>query len=215
MAMRAVAKSGGAAFSRSACLKLGLAICLTLPPPIKASQGDYLTEDEAARIRDIQALIPRTQEYLAVAEARVTEIGRRMGKVYDIKAPGRKEKKPKKEKGRDASRAEPENPLIFYSLSDLVNAISQSLRATMTNIDERFQYRRAEPKDLESSLKSLDEFTTQDFSLLDDLEEKARNDQDVVLWGTVRNLRQELERARDGTKEGLRILEGSQKEIKR
>src|SRR2546425_984795 len=71
---------------------------LFLMSSILAQQGDYLTEEEAIRIKEAQELYPRTREYLRVAAARVAEISRRTGKTYDVKVPEEKEKKPKKEK---------------------------------------------------------------------------------------------------------------------
>lgn len=199
---------------RAAALHLRVAvaiICTLLLIPSIRAQGDDLTEEEANRVREAQELFPRTREYLTIAAARVTEIGRRTGKTYEIKVPGQKEKTPKKSKkgkGGKSSETEPENPLIFYSLPDLVHAISQSLRAVMTNVDERFQYKRAQPKEIARSLQLLQDFTSQNFSLLNDLEQKARQEEDELLYRAVRNVREDLERAQDGAREGLRVLQG-------
>lgn len=185
---------------------------------IAALAGDYLTEDEAARIREAQDLFPRTREYLRVAATRVAEVGRRMGRKYDVKVPEEKEKKSKKDKKRKHSGSavvEEENPLLFYQLPDVVNGISQSLGAIMTNLDERFKLKRAEPTEIAKSLKLLQTFTSQDFSLLDDLEEKARKDEDEKLYRAAKNVRAELERARDGARQGLSVLQAPEGESKK
>ncbi len=190
---------------------------LFLTSAIVAQLGDYLSEEEAIRIRDAQELYPRTKEYLRVAAARVAEISRRTGKAYDVKVPEEKEKKPKKEKKRKASEAqpEPENPLLFYQLPDVVNGISQSLRAIMTNVDEKYRLKRTEPTEILKSLKLLQTFISQDFSVLDDLEEKARNDEAENLYRAVKNAKENLERARDGAKEALTVLQGSPDDSKK
>ena len=190
---------------------------LFLMSSILAQQGDYLTEEEAIRIKEAQELYPRTREYLRVAAARVAEISRRTGKTYDVKVPEEKEKKPKKEKRRKDSEApaEPENPLLFYQLPDVVSGISQSLRAIMTNVDEKYRQKRTEPAEIVRSLKLLQAFISQDFSVLDNLEEKARSDEDVNLYRAVKNAKENLEKARDGAKEGLTALQGPQDERKK
>ncbi|HEV8132080.1 MAG TPA: hypothetical protein VGQ81_12565 [Acidobacteriota bacterium] len=179
--------------------------------PVSAVQfGDYLTEDEAARIREAQELYPRTKEYLHVVAARAAEIARRSGKAYEVKVPEEKEKKPKKIKKRkdgESAPTEPENPLLFYQLPDIVNGISQSLKSIMINVDEKYKQKRSEPVEIVKALKLLQTFTAQDFQFLDDLEEKARNDQDEKLYRAVKNARDSLERARDGAKDGLAVLE--------
>lgn len=184
---------------------------------VLAQLGDYLTEEEATRIRDAQELYPRTKEYLHIAATRVVEISRRTGKAYEIKVPEEKEKKPKKEKkGKDSGTSPgPENPLLFYQLPDVVNGISQSLRSIMTNVDEKYRLKRTESAEIVKSLKLLQTFISQDFSVLDDLEEKARRDEDENLYRAVKNAKENLERARDGAKEALTVLHGPQEDSKK
>jgi len=188
-----------------------LGLLLLSPSPVKA-QSDFLTEDESARLRDAQDLLPRTEAYAAIAANRFAEIGRRMGKNYDIKVPGPKqkdkEKKPKKSKKGKAEKTseEPENPLGFFQISDLLLAVSQSLQAVMSNVDERFQYKRAAPDEIIKSLELLQEFVSQKFTVLDDLEQKAKREEDALTGKAIAILRDDIEHAQDGAKEGLRVL---------
>ncbi|HEY2932449.1 MAG TPA: hypothetical protein VGK99_11955 [Acidobacteriota bacterium] len=197
---------------------LGLWVAFgALASPSHAQRGDYLTEGEADRIREAQELLPRTREYLRIATDRIREIGRRSGKEYDIKVPEDKEKKrgmPRwlekrisKEPKTKAEPKEPENPLEFHTLPNLVNGISQSLGAIMTNIDERVQYKRSDPKEILKSLQVLETYTAQDFGVLHDLKENAQKDKDIDLYKAVRRAEENLERARDGAKAGLKELQ--------
>ena len=200
-------------------------LLLAVTSAFVAGQGDFLTEQEAIKIQEAQELLPRTEQYLGFAAARSAEIGRRTGKTYAISVPGvkakesRKDKnkeKKEKEKAAEAKNGRPgdpgqsgaENPLLFFQLSDLVRGMSQSLRAVMTNVDERFEYKRSDPKEIVQSLKLLHDFVSQDFaSLCRDLEQRSLQ-KDPELYKAVRDLREEVERAANGAKKGLTVLGG-------
>ena len=190
-----------------------VAVLVMLARPGGAA-GDYLTVAEADRIREAQELFPRTVEYLSITTSRVQEIGRRLGNKYEIRIPGQKERKPKKAAKKPRSPGEPgeeENPLLFFSLPDLVRGMSQSLRAIMTNIDERFQFKRESPRELVRALQLLKEFSEQSFLVLDHLDDKAHRDQDEGLLKAVDACREDLAQALEGAKQGLDVLQGSQK----
>ena len=117
-----------------------------------------------------------------------------------------KKGKEKKEQKEGPDQPQEENPLLFFQLSDLVRGISQSVRAVMTNVDERFEYKRTDPAEIVQALQLLQEFTSQNFpSLCKDLEERSLG-ADLELYKAIGDLREDLERAGNGAKQGLAAL---------
>ena len=182
--------------------------CASLAISLQAAR-DYLTPDEVDRIREAQTIFPRTREYLLMATSRIQEVGRRLGKAYETKIPGekeKKEKKPKKDEKSLSSAAEPENPLLFSSLPDLAGGVSQCLQAIMTNIDERFQLKRDPPEEIAKATLLLKDYLEQSLPFLQDLQDKAEKESDERLARAVALLQEDLEQALQGAKQGLAVL---------
>jgi hypothetical protein len=148
-----------------------------------AITGDQFTEKEYEKIRDNQDLGRRVDVFLAIAEARLNEIRRRMN-------------------NEEWTEKEP-NPLEFYTYEQMIHAYERALNSMMINIDEKATHKLATPKQIKKSLEKLNqkimEFTPQ----LAPIKELAEKNRDEILYREILEAEKTSEIARKGSLYGL------------
>jgi len=126
---------------------------------------DRFTEEEFVRIQNNQDLLKRVEVFLDIAGDRLLEIQRRMAKQeWD---------------------GEEENPLEFYTYTDMVHAFNQAIDGVMINIDEKAAYKTAGEDEIEKSLGALYKAVTEYIPKLEPVKAMAMETQDRELYSKV------------------------------
>ncbi|MDA2933901.1 hypothetical protein MYX82_06110 [Acidobacteria bacterium AH-259-D05] len=138
------------------------AISAVKPATEPWQSNDRFTDEEYSKIQLNQELYGRVKVFLEIAESRLEEIRRRMEK-------------------REWEEEE-ENPLEFYTYWDMVHAYRRAIDGVMVNIDEKAIHRLAAEKDIQKSLKELNERIGIFIPQLEPIKQLAIKLQDRVLF---------------------------------
>jgi len=155
--------------------------------------GDKFTDEEFTKIRDNQELRKRVDIFLGIAEARLTEISRRLNN---------EEWKPSG-KGKGKDKEAEVNPLEFFTIEEMVHAYERALNSAMINIDEKVKYKLATEKDVRKSLEKLNKKINEFAPRLAPIKELALKNKDEILYRELTRAEKTTEIARKGSAFGL------------
>ncbi|UCF36148.1 MAG: hypothetical protein JSU96_15175 [Acidobacteriota bacterium] len=147
---------------------------------------EKFTEEEFTEIQYKQELVKRVEAFLQIAEVRLKEIDRRRtGKEWEEEEP---------------------NPLEFFTYEDMLFGYMNAINGVMSSIDDQYESRRAEEKDVKKSLKKLKEKLEEFQPQLESLADLVREQRDEALYDQYMAALKASEVAYKGASYGLERL---------
>jgi hypothetical protein len=154
---------------------------------------DKFTEEEYTKVQYAQELVKRVDVFLEIAESRLDEIDRRRQRVAE-EDDGELE---------ETEAIGEEDPLLFYTYTDLLHAYCRAVEGILTNIDERVELKTANERDIRRSLSKLADKVAEFLPRLAALEDLVTEQRDERLYRKYREALRTTEIARKGAQFGL------------
>ena len=142
---------------------------------------DFLTPQEIARIQDAQEIDLRVKVYLEAAALRLkTTTDRLAGK-----------------------ESQPEDPLEFFSVEDMMDGYYKILHAVMLNLDDAYRNPKTDQKKFQTALQSLKKATEIARNQLDAIKKTAEGQRKEELWDLATKAIEITNGAHDGAAKNL------------
>ncbi len=170
-------------------------------PPAATTQtmalanADRFTDKEYVKIQERQDLKGRADVFLDIAKSRLDEIERRSQHKPRVSEDD------KGEKGKQEKKEE--NPLEFFTYTDMVHAYDRALNSLMINIDEQMSRKIVKEKDLKKVLEKLNKEVTEFMPRLEAVKQLAIDRKDEQLYREVEKAQKTSALARKGSLLGL------------
>lgn len=180
-------------------------------------RGDQFTEEEFDLIRLNQGLGFRVDVFLDIAESRIVELTRRLKdeeyvpEASDKEDAKRIEKNRKQEEKRRKAEAEggekAENPLLFFTPPQLVQAYERAMDGITINVDDAYKRQAASEDAIRAVMKKLDKKAPDYLKQIQEFKKVAVETRDEPLYRELLEAEKITEVAIEGSRH---FLEGSE-----